>query len=106
MRKHLSAYHGKSHVLFDCQKKSLKQQKFTPQEKKLLHAACTKAIIVDGLPFGHMRKKGMSQMLDCFKPGYVGPHPSTTVRHLKNSYYSKRAELRILLQTLINLALT
>jgi hypothetical protein len=70
-----------------------------------LHAACTKAIIVDGLPFGFMRKKGMSQMLQCFKPGYVGPHPSTTVRHLKSTYYSQRAEFRTLLQTISKLAI-
>ncbi len=92
--------------MFESQRKSLKHHKFAPQEKKLLHAACTKAIIIDGLPFGHMRKKGMLQMLNIFKPGYIGPHPSTTVRHLKTSYYTKRAEFRVLLQTILKLSLT
>ncbi len=93
-------------MLFESQKNSITHQKFTPQEKKLFHAACTKAIIVDGLPFGHLRKKGMSEMLNCFKPGYVAPHPSTTVRHLKTSYYKQRAEFRIVLQSIVKLALT
>ncbi len=106
LRKHLASFHGKLHVLFESQKKAFKQQKFSAQEKKLLHAACTKAIIVDGLPFGLMRKKGMGEMLNCFKPGYVGPHPSTTVRHLKSAYYSQRAEFRTMLQSILNLALT
>jgi hypothetical protein len=71
-----------------------------------MHDSCITAIIVDGLPFGHMRKPGVLRMLQTIKPGYVGPHRNTVTNHLKNKYFAARVKFRDVLNSITHLALT